>query len=148
MKEKKITIKATPQAQGRPRFCMRGNRPIAFNPHKDKKNWFRLQISQQFNSVLEFPIELDIVFYMPIPKSSSKKKKNDMSSGKTKHIKKPDIDNLVILTLNCMTGIVYRDDSQVYKIVADKRYDENPRTEIVVKWEELSHKKNTENGKP
>lgn len=133
---KTITITSAPQAQGRPRFTVRGGHAIAFNPHKDTKNWYRLQISGQIEAVITSPIELEMTFYMPIPKSTSKKKSKEMLENKIKHIKKPDIDNLQALILNCFTGIVYRDDSQVYKIIAFKKYSAIPRTEIKIFWQE------------
>ena len=130
-----IVIQSLPQAQGRPRFAVRGKHAFAFDPHKDKKNWYRLQISQQFNELLGNPVELKIVYFMPIPKDTSKKKKVLMlSNDNIKHVKKPDIDNLLKMTLDCMTGIVFEDDRQIWRLEAEKRYSDSPRTEITIYW--------------
>ena len=71
---------------------------------------------------------------MPIPKSASKRNKEKMLSGELKHVKKPDIDNTTKMCLDCMNGIVYLDDKQIYKVTAEKQYGEKSRTEIVVRW--------------
>ena len=45
-----------------------------------------------------------------------------------------DIDNYWKIVLDCMTGIVYKDDSQIQYMYLGKKYDkENPRVEIIVK---------------
>jgi len=130
--DKKIIINQVPIPQARPRVTRWGTYDI----HQDKKNWIRIQIQDQFNEKLECPIEVEMNFYLKIPKGTSKKKKASMINGEIKHIKKPDVDNLIILLLNCMSDIVIKDDNQVYKIIATKQYDEHPRSEIIVKWEE------------
>ena len=134
MKEYTIIITSPPQAQGRPRFSVRGGHAIVFDPHKDIKAYTKLLISQQFDQVLECPLELVIKFFMKIPKSTSKKKHELMISDKIKHVKRPDIDNLLKLYLDCSNGVIYRDDSQVYKISASKEYSKNPRVEMIVRW--------------
>lgn len=45
-----------------------------------------------------------------------------------------DIDNYWKLVLDCMTGIVYEDDSQIRHMYLSKYFDkENPRVEIDIK---------------
>ena len=47
---------------------------------------------------------------------------------------KRDIDNYGKLVLDCMTWIVYEDDSQIVEMNLKKFYDKsNPRVEIVVR---------------
>lgn len=50
---------------------------------------------------------------MPIPKSFSKKKKKFYQEKPCRHLKKPDTDNLQKLYLDCMSGILFSDDSIV-----------------------------------
>lgn len=138
----KIVVKSIPVAQPRVRVTKWG----AFNPVKDKANWARIQIAEQFNEKLECPIEIKFIFYMKIPKSTSKKIREAIQRGEIFHTKKPDIDNLIVFILNSMTDIVYHDDSQVYKLCSEKRYSENPRTEIFVTWQKLNPTKNLESG--
>jgi crossover junction endodeoxyribonuclease RusA len=50
-----------------------------------------------------------------------------------KHITRPDVDKLSRCILDALTGIVWRDDSQVVALRATKRYarpDESPRVDV------------------
>ena len=86
---------------------------------------------------LTCPLNVTISFRMPVAKSASGRARRDMISGYLHHAKKPDIDNLVKLVLDTMTGIVYKDDCQIVRLAADKRYSEIPG--IVIGIEPLSH---------
>lgn len=76
------------------------------------------------------PLKIQIIFYMPIPKSISKKKK--MLLNGSQHTKKPDLDNLLKAVLDGMNDIVYYDDAQVFNIFASKFYSDSPRTVIEI----------------
>ena len=131
MSEYNLIIDDTPIAQPRARVT----RFATYDPAHDKKTWIKFQMREQFiKEKLLCPIELDIIFYMPIPKSTSKKKKALMLSGEIKHVKRADIDNLYKLVTDTMTGIIYHDDSQIYKAYIEKVYSDKPRTQITIKW--------------
>ena len=74
---------------------------------------------------------------MPIPKSLSEAKKNAKLWGLIKHTAKPDLDNLEKFYLDCLTGIIFSDDSQVVQLSSKKLYSNHPRTEIYI----MSYKK-------
>jgi crossover junction endodeoxyribonuclease RusA len=72
---------------------------------------------------LEGPIGVELSFLLPRPKHHYK------ASGGVKdwaarrdHVTRPDLDKLVRAVLDGITGIVIRDDSQVYHIEAEKSY--------------------------
>lgn len=65
---------------------------------------------------------------MPIPKSLSKKKKEELM-GKP-HCVKGDIDNLLKKSFDAMNKLVFDDDAQIYEITAKKVYSDQPRSEI------------------
>jgi len=129
--EYKIVIQSPPVAQPRPRVTRWGT----FDPAKDQKNWARIQISSQFSEKLRCPIEVDVIFYMPISKSTSKKNKKRMLENEIKHQKNKDIDNLCKFVFDSMNDIVFEDDKQIWHVDAKKIYSENPRTEITLKWD-------------
>ena len=54
------------------------------------------------------------------------------NTGLYKHIKKPDVDNLIKLYLDVMSGIVFKDDNCVSLGSAIKVYTDSPRVEIYV----------------
>lgn len=130
---KQLTIDGVPVAKGRPRFGRYG----AYTPEKTqeyeeyvKMCWFAkyggVQPSKQ-------SLEVNVVFYLPIPKSVNKKQRAEMLDGKIKHTKKPDIDNLIKSVLDALNGIAYSDDSKIIRVAAEKQYSEKPRTELIIK---------------
>lgn len=74
------------------------------------------------------PLHIDIIFYMPIPKSISKKKAKLLLGSY--HTKKPDKDNLEKAVLDSMNGLMYYDDGQICSSTVKKIYSDKPRTEI------------------
>jgi Holliday junction resolvase RusA-like endonuclease len=127
---KKIVINETPLPQPRARITRWGN----FDPLREKKLWWKSIIAEQVDEVLSCPLEIETIFFMKIPKSTSKKKKAEMISGEIKHIKLPDVDNLYKAVSDAMNEVVYKDDSQIWNMHAIKQYDENPRIEVVIKY--------------
>lgn len=125
----KLIINEKPLAQARPRVTRYGT----FDPHYDKNNWIKFLISQQYKQEpINYPISVQMCFYLPIPKSTSKKKTALMLDNDIKHTKKPDLDNLAKKYLDCMNSIVFKDDSLIYMLTVSKRYSQQPRTEITI----------------
>jgi len=83
--------------------------------------------------LFEGPVKIEFEFLMPIPRSLSKKKTEEIVGGP--HIKRPDIDNCIKFYCDVCNGLLYKDDSQVYNISAIKRYSDEPKTVIKVAWE-------------
>jgi len=131
-----ITIPGKPIPKARPRFCRRGKHVVTFDSQSESNKAARILIREQVSTFIPITtaLEVDITFYMAIPKGTSKKKASLMQSGEIKHTKKPDCDNLGKKALDCMNGIVYRDDAQIYKLLCRKQYDTKPRTEITIRW--------------
>jgi Holliday junction resolvase RusA-like endonuclease len=134
MKEIQITIPGPPIAQARPKFYRRGNFVGTYSPqHTEAGRWLltaRQQITEKVPSGV--PIKLRAIFYMPIPKSLSPKKKIALIY----HIKKPDATNLVKFVEDCLNGEAWHDDSQICEIMTAKIYGQNPRTEILIQWDD------------
>ena len=130
-----ITINSPPKAQPRPRVTKWGT----FDAAKDIKNWARIQISEQVTEKLDCPLKMDVKYFLPIPKTTSKKKKALMLSNEIKHVKRPDIDNFVKLTLDVLNNIAFYDDSQIWSLSATKLYSEQPHTTITITWDDPHH---------
>ena len=64
--------------------------------------------------------ELFVEFYIPMPKSWSKKKKNEYV-GKT-HQQKPDIDNL----LKGVMDAIFKEDAHVHTVYGKKTWAKEP----------------------
>ena len=69
---------------------------------------------------------------MPIPKGIRKRDEELYNSGLVKHVKKPDVDNLVKLYLDCLDGIVLEGDQKVALGPCVKVYHPEPKTVIWV----------------
>ncbi len=121
-------------------FILKGNPvPLArarFSQYKvyDSQKHLRvskcIELEQQVEQQLlrDQPIQLQATFFMPIPKSYSKKRYKTVLGQP--HIFKPDISNLIKWIEDLATGIIYHDDCVITQIIANKVYDPKPRTEF------------------
>jgi len=89
-----------------------------------------IEISRQHGNLpfFEGPLRVDVLFFMKRPQSLQARK-----ATKKYHCYTPDCDNLLKQVLDILTGVIFKDDCIVSFITAQKRYDSDPRTEIVVK---------------
>lgn len=83
----------------------------------------------------EGPIILEATYFMPTPKSFSKKKKQmfteyEKSGDPVEHTKKPDTCAMNKILKDAMEGIFYKNDSQVFDEHFRKVYGQEPRTEV------------------
>lgn len=87
---------------------------------------FGLYLGQQHNeeSLFDMPIHVEITFYMPISKSSK--------GSKFYHSSPPDLDNLTKFCLDAIKDVLITDDRIICSLFAEKVYDENPRTELII----------------
>jgi Holliday junction resolvase RusA-like endonuclease len=82
------------------------------------------------------PVRLQVCFIMPRPQGHFGSGKN---AGKVKpkaprfHTVKPDVTKLVRGLEDALTGIVWRDDSQVAETSQSKVYGEQARVDVIVK---------------
>ena len=126
-----ITVPGKPIAKARPRFYRRGKYVGTYNGQEMEEGKFMLLVREQFEGeLIEGPVDLWLKFFMPIPKSTSKKNRESMKLQLIRHTKRPDLDNLIKFTKDCLNEVVWKDDSQVCRIEAVKLYGESPRTEI------------------
>jgi len=112
-------------AGGRP-----GARPIIVDDSKRSRPWKR-QVAQVAGTtmmsrpLLDGPLELHVVFYVPRPKGHYGTGRNAgtvKASAPAWPTVKPDLTKLVRAVEDAMTGIVWRDDSQIVKQVVTKKY--------------------------
>lgn len=80
---------------------------------------------------IEGPLGMRLTFFMPIPVSWPKAKKEAAIRGDVLPTTKPDIDNLAKCVLDALNGIAYRDDNQVVRLESSKFYGD-PATLISI----------------
>jgi Holliday junction resolvase RusA-like endonuclease len=79
------------------------------------------------------PVELTIVFFLPIPKGVSRTKRTQMLNRVILPDKKPDEDNFAYLITNALKELVYDDDKRICAKHVYKFYGVEPRTVIRVR---------------
>jgi Holliday junction resolvase RusA-like endonuclease len=105
----------------------------AYDPSKKDKEALIWQMTPYAPEEAFFgPAEVDLMFYLPIPQSTSKSQRRGMIEGNVLPIKKPDVDNLGYIVTNAMQNLFYRTDSQIVDLHLHKRYAEVPRTVVKV----------------
>ena len=129
-------IEITPVAKGRPRYAKRGNFVQTYTPTKTRKyeDLISEYAAQAMGSSepLETPLWVNLMFAMPIPKSTPKKLLEGYLNGSIHHTKKPDVDNLAKAILDAMNNVVYLDDSQIVRLTMSKKYSKLGCIEVTV----------------
>ena len=131
-----LTIPGVPVPQGRP--CVNMRRGIVYDPSESKQEKQRIKMELMIHMrkytipMLDGPLKVTIRFFIPIPKSFSKKRRVDAHEGRLFPIPRPDLDNLAKLVLDACNGILFTDDRCIVDLVLSKRYSNDPRVVIEV----------------
>lgn len=129
----RIEILGEPLAQIRMKYSGRGGFGRLYDPRKKQKDELKEFLKNEYGKSSYFchPY-LSFLFLMPIPKGIRKRDKELYNSGLLKHENKPDVDNLLKLYLDCMTGIFFEDDKKVALGSVTKIYHPEPKTIIYI----------------
>ncbi|WP_366294347.1 RusA family crossover junction endodeoxyribonuclease [Paenibacillus sp. AN1007] len=131
-----FTVYGEPVAQGRPRASTKGGFVRMYDPEKSKdyKDYVRLAAAEHApDALLLGPLGMMLTVYRPIPKSFSKKKAALAEAGEIRPVSKPDVDNYLKGVKDALKGVMWKDDSQVVEVFAQKRYSFRPRIEVKIK---------------
>lgn len=112
----------------RPRYSAKTHRmytPTRTSTFEEKVRFAFLSKYNIQTELSEKPFSAKIVAYFAPPKSLSKKKKEELLKKQPGYTKKSDIDNITKIILDSLNGVAYKDDAQVVKLEAEKRYGEN-----------------------
>lgn len=130
---RKFTAYGQPAAKGRPRLGKWGT----YTPDKtvNYENLVKYSYIDEHKDkeLIQGYVNIEMKFYMQIPKSTSKKKRDLMLRHGILPDKKPDYDNMAKSITDALNGIAYRDDSQIVEAHIYKYYSEEPRTEVIIK---------------
>ena len=128
----KFTVLGQPMTKLRPRASMRNGHAIVYTP-KDTVNYenlIRYTYQSDVGEKLTGAIEMSVKAYFPIPKSVSKKQREIMATETYPCTKLKDCDNIGKIYADSINKIAYDDDKQIYKMVIEKYYSDNPRVEV------------------
>ena len=82
--------------------------------------------------LLENAITIDVIAYLIIPMSKSKKQKEAMLNGGILPTTRPDGDNILKVCLDALQGICFKNDSQIVRGRFAKFYSASPRVVIII----------------
>jgi len=136
MKTVKFRVAAEPIAQGRPRLTTINGQARAFDPKKsrDWKSFIndiaqRAMIEHGHEKPFEGPIVARMRFAFVLAKSHHRKR---TPRPRQWHTKRPDIDNLSKAIFDACESVVFLNDTQIVRIVADKIICEQGEPPFVV----------------
>ena len=128
-------ILGEPMGKQRPRFVRVGNFTRTYTPKEtvNYENWVKLSY-QNFGgeNFADAPLRTEVYIYCKIPKSFSKKKRQEAIDDKIFPQKTPDIDNCCKIIFDALNGIAYNDDKQIVELKAIKRYAEKERVVVII----------------
>ena len=120
----------------RPRVNMATGRVYTPNKTKDYEEWIKQSFFIKYPKfdIITNRVKIEIIAYLKIPKSTSKKMAEKMLDDEISPLKKPDIDNIAKVVLDAINNYVIKDDIQVSKMSVEKKYSENEK--LIIKIEE------------
>lgn len=130
-----FTIDGIPAKHKETRFSRKG---WAYSGCAKEKEELHQKILSVYKQAMSYqPIILKATYWMPIPKSFSKKKTKflidmEREGQPVPHPKKPDTDAMTKILKDALEKIAYYNDSQVFDESFKKFYSTYPRTEVEI----------------
>lgn len=132
----RFTVPGEPTAKGRARAFVRNGSIAHYTPDKTARyeNLVKLAAHEQMSGrePSSGALRLYVSAYLSIGASWSKKRQKAALQGLERPTKRPDIDNVVKAIKDGLNGVVWRDDSQVVMLLAEKHWSASPRVEVLV----------------
>lgn len=120
-------VDGKPQGKQRPRFSRISK--TVYTPTKTAK--YEKQIAKAYTESggkcipADCYVSVSVSAFFPIPKSYSKKKREDCLERILRPDKKPDMDNILKVVLDALNKVAYEDDKQVVELIGRKYYTES-----------------------
>jgi Holliday junction resolvase RusA-like endonuclease len=129
-----FVIQGKVQAKQRPRFNTHTGKTYTPNKTINYENWVKTCYLQKYKDkeLMEKPLRVTIRAFFEIPKSTSKKKKQQMLNNEVLPMVKPDTDNIAKSILDSLNGIAYKDDKQVAELIVYKFYNDTPYVNVTI----------------
>lgn len=136
-------VRGLPVPQGSVRAFVRGGRAVVAAVRQPLAHWrgavaTEARAAMTDTTPIAVPVVVHLWFRMPRPAShylpaNAKRPTPQLRLTAPEYAQTtPDLDKLVRACLDAMTAVVWRDDAQVVRLVAQKRYDETPGVAISV----------------
>lgn len=90
------------------------------------------------------PLQMRIYAHFDIPKSTPKKKAEQMAKNQLRPTKKPDADNIAKVVCDALNGLAYHDDTQIVDLQVLKCYAGDDEQGVYVVINEIWQRKEEE----
>ena len=129
-----FVIQGKAQAKQRPRFNTHTGWTYTPNKTINYENWVKICYLEKYKDkeLMDKPLRVTIRAFLEIPKSTSKKKKQQMLDNAILPMVKPDTDNIAKSILDSLNGIAYKDDKQVAELIVYKFYNDTPYVNVTI----------------
>lgn len=131
--------------KARPRYSQRQGYVHTYTPKKTQlfEQALQLHFKTAYKGDMpayqrEVPVRIEVTIAVAVPKSWSKKKREQAISDEILPTKKPDLDNVLKSIFDALNGFAYEDDAQIVEIQAERYYTgEEPFINVKVEEYEL-----------
>jgi len=138
-------VRGLPVTQGSVRAFVRGGRAVVAGVSAPLAAWrgsmaqeARAEATDTGWTPTSGPVVVHLWFRLPRPRShflpaGARRPEPELRLDAPEFVPtKPDVDKLIRAALDALTGVVWADDAQVVRIVAQKRYDAVPGVAVSV----------------
>jgi Holliday junction resolvase RusA-like endonuclease len=129
-----LSVPGEPQGKQRPKATRIGKRAIIYTP-KQTVN-YETYIKELFAIkypdfvLVEAVLEIELIAWLMIPTSASRKRKAMMENHELRPGKRPDVDNLIKVVMDALEKLTYKNDAQIVSAKIDKYYSNTPGLDI------------------
>lgn len=136
----KFRVNGKPVTQGSKRAFVRGKHAVMIEDRKDSLMSWRSLIADEARKVydgdpIEGPLYVSLEFIFSRPKGHYGTGRNAgrlKDSAPMSHTTKPDLDKLTRAVGDALSGVLWRDDSQIEAWMLSKQYGDRPGVEVIV----------------
>ncbi len=138
IKQVQFSIPGHPFGKQRPKFSRTGQYVKTYTPEETViyENLVKLMFREAAKGRMFKDgemLDVRIIAYYEIPKSTSRKKRKLMLEHKIRPTKKPDWDNIGKIVCDSLNKVAYHDDSAVVDAQVRKFYSEQPRVDVTIR---------------
>ena len=131
-------VPGQPFGKQRPRVVNNGAFSKAYTPKETVayENLVKLYFTQAARGKVfgnSDMLEIEIAAYYEIPKSTSKRKREQMLGNRIRPTKKPDFDNIGKAICDSLNQVAYHDDSSIVEARISKYYSDRPRVDVTIR---------------
>lgn len=126
-----FTVPGRPKGKTRPRFAKNGRNTYTDRGTKE----YEEQVAEAFRQaggVMGNYAAMRIKACYLIPQRTRKDIEAGMITERIRPAKKPDLDNVLKIIMDALSGVAFADDNQIVQVYIEKVYSQEPRVEITL----------------